>query len=190
MKKSTSIDLTWEEYCPTCFYYDSQLGACSEIHENIRSYPNRFNKCNGKYYELDKDKKIVLLEKKVGSFKKEADTIDHDISDQQLIIEKGMFSAEGRIRRSTYWTRWLIAMVISFAGGFISGMDESLAILSAFVSIAVTIFMIIQGVKRMHDVNKSGWYILIPIYNLILLLTDGTPGANEYGGDPKGNAYV
>jgi uncharacterized membrane protein YhaH (DUF805 family) len=37
----------------------------------------------------------------------------------------------------------------------------------------------------MHDVNKSGWYILIPIYNLILCCTDGTNGPNDYGPDPK-----
>ena len=36
-----------------------------------------------------------------------------------------------------------------------------------------------------HDVNKSGWFLLIPIYNLILALTPGTVGPNEYGADPK-----
>jgi uncharacterized membrane protein YhaH (DUF805 family) len=37
----------------------------------------------------------------------------------------------------------------------------------------------------MHDVNKSGWFILIPIYNLILYCTAGTEGPNKYGSDPK-----
>jgi uncharacterized membrane protein YhaH (DUF805 family) len=37
----------------------------------------------------------------------------------------------------------------------------------------------------MHDVGKSGWHLLIPVYNLILLLTEGTRGPNEYGEDPK-----
>jgi uncharacterized membrane protein YhaH (DUF805 family) len=37
----------------------------------------------------------------------------------------------------------------------------------------------------MHDVDKSGWFILIPIYNLILCCTDGTEGPNQYGSDPK-----
>ena len=41
------------------------------------------------------------------------------------------------------------------------------------------------AVRRMHDVGKSGWYCLIPIYNLILACTEGTPGHNEYGPDPK-----
>ena len=37
----------------------------------------------------------------------------------------------------------------------------------------------------MHDNNKSGWYCLIPLYNLILALSEGTRGPNEYGPDPK-----
>jgi len=52
-------------------------------------------------------------------------------------------------------------------------------------SIAVT-------VRRLHDVGKSGWWyfiVLIPIIGaiwlLVLLCTDGTPGANSYGPSPK-----
>ena len=33
--------------------------------------------------------------------------------------------------------------------------------------------------------KKSGWFLLIPIYNLILACTDGVKGDNEYGTDPK-----
>ena len=36
--------------------------------------------------------------------------------------------------------------------------------------------------------GKSGWYLLIPIYNLILAVTPGVIGANEYGEDPKGES--
>ena len=39
----------------------------------------------------------------------------------------------------------------------------------------------------MHDVGKSGWFVLIPIYNLILACTNGEDGSNQYGADPKGN---
>ena len=41
------------------------------------------------------------------------------------------------------------------------------------------------AVRRMHDVGKSGWFLLIPIYNLILACTEGQKGDNEYGTDPK-----
>ena len=51
--------------------------------------------------------------------------------------------------------------------------------------LAVLIPSIAVGIRRMHDVDKSGWFILIPIYNLILAITDGTKGANRFGPDPK-----
>jgi uncharacterized membrane protein YhaH (DUF805 family) len=46
-------------------------------------------------------------------------------------------------------------------------------------------FVSIQGAKRMHDINKSGWYILIPVYNIYLTFLNGTAGSNDYGIDPK-----
>ncbi|UVV55162.1 DUF805 domain-containing protein [Bacteroides thetaiotaomicron] len=53
-------------------------------------------------------------------------------------------------------------------------------------------FSLAQGVKRLHDLNKSGWLILIccvPIigwvFSLYMLFADGTVGPNQYGEDPK-----
>jgi uncharacterized membrane protein YhaH (DUF805 family) len=37
----------------------------------------------------------------------------------------------------------------------------------------------------MHDVGKSGWFLLIPIYNFILAVSEGEKGENQYGQDPK-----
>jgi uncharacterized membrane protein YhaH (DUF805 family) len=45
-------------------------------------------------------------------------------------------------------------------------------------------FIIVQGVKRMHDINKSGTYFLIPFYNFYLVFQKGTIGNNNYGLDP------
>jgi len=39
--------------------------------------------------------------------------------------------------------------------------------------------------RRMHDAGKSGWFGLIPIYNLILACQDGSKGENRFGPDPK-----
>lgn len=41
--------------------------------------------------------------------------------------------------------------------------------------------IIAVGVRRMHDIDKSGWFVLIPIYNLVLLATPGTVGPNRFG---------
>ncbi len=100
-------------------------------------------------------------------------------------MESNLFSAEGRIRRSTYWSRIIVATAIQILAQFMAKSDPSTAILCLIIILIVGIFSIIQGVKRMHDVGKSGWYIIIPIYNLILAFTDGTVGKNEYGENPK-----
>jgi len=91
---------------------------------------------------------------------------------------------EGRARRSEYWYFVLVNVLISFGLGFIGGM-LGFELLSNLYSLAVLVPSIAVGVRRMHDVGKSGWFILIPIYNLILAVTEGDKGPNEYGPDPK-----
>ena len=41
------------------------------------------------------------------------------------------------------------------------------------------------AVRRVHDQDKSGWFVLVPIYNLILMFLEGTRGPNQFGPDPK-----
>ena len=90
----------------------------------------------------------------------------------------------GRARRSEYWYFLLFNLIISIVLGFMGGM-MGITALSNLYTLVVLIPSIAVGVRRMHDVGKSGWFILIPIYNLILACTEGTKGDNEYGTDPK-----
>ena len=90
----------------------------------------------------------------------------------------------GRARRSEYWYFALFNLIISFGFGFICGLIQ-VPELAIIYTLAIFIPSIAVGVRRMHDVGKSGWFILIPIYNLILACTDGVQGDNEYGADPK-----
>jgi len=90
----------------------------------------------------------------------------------------------GRSRRSEYWYFTLFSIIFQIILMFI-GNAISWPFLDSLYSLAVLIPGIAVGVRRMHDVNKSGWFILIPIYNLILACTDGTAGENDYGRDPK-----
>jgi len=92
---------------------------------------------------------------------------------------------QGRSRRSEYWYFTLFNTIILFALAFL---DEAmnLPFLSSIYYLAVLIPGIAVGVRRMHDVGKSGWCIIIPIYNLVLACTPGDIGENEYGEDPKG----
>ena len=100
-------------------------------------------------------------------------------------VLKNYATFNGRARRSEYWYFVLFNAIISFGLDFIGGLI-SFGLLGTIYSLAVLIPSIAVGVRRMHDVGKSGWFLLIPIYNLILALTDGEKGENQYGADPKG----
>ena len=81
----------------------------------------------------------------------------------------------------------LFHIIIYYALFFIgmSAGSGMLMMLASIYILATLIPSIAAGVRRMHDVGKSGWYILIPIYSLILACTDSEPGSNEYGPNPK-----
>jgi uncharacterized membrane protein YhaH (DUF805 family) len=72
----------------------------------------------------------------------------------------------GLSTRAQYWYFFLATNLATFVGSFMVG--EMVGNLISLVSIIPTIA---GAVRRMHDVGKSGWFILVPIYNLILLVT-------------------
>ena len=65
-----------------------------------------------------------------------------------------------------------------------TGMAQSGPLSSAW-SLINLLPLIAIGVRRMHDVSKSGWFLLVPIYNIILAATAGKPEDNEYGSQAK-----
>lgn len=90
----------------------------------------------------------------------------------------------GRARRKEYWMFFLFNIIVSFVFGFICGLI-GIPELANLYTLAVLLPSIAVGVRRMHDVGKSGWFLLIPIYNFILAVTEGDKGENQYGTDPK-----
>jgi len=104
------------------------------------------------------------------------------------VVFENYANFNGRARRSEYWYFALLNGIISIALSFVLGfISPSLGLAANLYSLAVLIPSIAVAVRRMHDVGKSGWFILIPIYNLILACTEGEKGTNEYGPDPKNN---
>ncbi len=90
----------------------------------------------------------------------------------------------GRARRSEFWyfhLFYFISLVVSGAISVLTG----LIFLLGITWLAFIIPLITVGVRRMHDVGKSGWYIFFPFYSMILALSEGDKGDNYYGSDPK-----
>ena len=66
-----------------------------------------------------------------------------------------MFQFEGRLRRSHFWISWGIL----FAAGFVLGF---IPILGFFVSLALIYPQVAVQVKRLHDMGRSGWWVVAP----------------------------
>lgn len=118
------------------------------------------------------------------------------------VVFENYTNFNGRARRSEYWYFVLMNVIIGIAIGIIEGIlglgeyrssNSSFylsgGIISNLYNLAILLPSLAVGVRRMHDVGKSGWYILIPIYNLVLAVTEGESGTNEYGQDPKDPSY-
>lgn len=96
----------------------------------------------------------------------------------------------GRSRRSEYWYFVLFNFLISLVAGFIDG-AIGFQVLGLIVSLALFIPGIAVSVRRLHDVGRSGWWLLIALtgIGIIVLIvwhaTDGEPGKNKWGHNPK-----
>ena len=109
--------------------------------------------------------------------------------DYMFLPLKKFADFNGRARRKEYWMFVLFTFLVSMVLGILDAMisPEGVGMLGLIFQLAVLIPTIAVAVRRMHDVGKSGWFILIPIYNLILAVTEGEKGTNQYGADPKGD---
>ena len=125
-----------------------------------------------------------------------------------LMPLKRYFDFSGRSRRKEYWSFFLfvviceiILMILDSAlglGGSATssssygdgGASVSFNLTGGLLTMIFILAMIIPGiavaVRRVHDSDKSGWFVLVPIYNLILMFLEGTRGPNRFGPDPKG----
>ena len=104
------------------------------------------------------------------------------------VFLKNYVNFQGRATRKEFWYAFLFNAIICFilslfgkVGMYLSG-AWSLAILLPFLGV---------GARRLHDINKSGWLVLlslIPIVGIIVLIIwwakEGDPNENQYGPVP------
>ena len=111
---------------------------------------------------------------------------------------------KGRARRKEYWSfvflnmffGWAMALLATLLGILINpsslgSSDERtqmVAISSSLGMIVYGLFVLIPSVavavRRMHDTGRNGWWIFVPLANLIFLCRRGQPHENPYGPDP------
>jgi uncharacterized membrane protein YhaH (DUF805 family) len=108
------------------------------------------------------------------------------------VLKDNYANFSGRSKRSEYWYYVLFNLLICITlltvvftvGLFGIVLYFLYAVITLIPNLAVT-------VRRLHDIGKSGVYILlafVPLFNiwlLVMLATEGTRGANQYGEDPR-----
>ena len=112
-----------------------------------------------------------------------------------VTIKEKYFNYKGRLNRKRYFFRTLIASVIfGIVAAILALISPILAAPIWILSAAVGIML---GIRRCHDLDKSGWFyllIFIPIVNffvaLYLLFAIGTIGPNQYGPDPLAREHL
>ena len=114
----------------------------------------------------------------------------------QALKKYAVFS--GRSRRMEYWYFVLFNIIVSIVLGTIDallgtlGSGMGVGLLSGIYGLAILIPSLAVTVRRLHDTDRSGWWILIALVPLIgtivilvFALLEGTPGSNQYGPNPK-----
>lgn len=115
---------------------------------------------------------------------------------EYLSVLKQYAVIQGRCRRKTYWLFVLVNILVSVVLtvldtvlGFNIWLDEGL--LSTLYSLAILIPSITVSIRRLHDLDRSGWWlllILLPFIGTLLLLIyfcfKGSEGPNRFGDDP------
>jgi uncharacterized membrane protein YhaH (DUF805 family) len=114
------------------------------------------------------------------------------------VVFQNYANFSGRARRSEYWYFFLAYLITAIIASIIDnvvGLNFDPLPYGVFYianAILVLIPSIAVGIRRLHDVGKSGWFVfvaLIPlvgaIWLLVVLCKDGDQGTNAYGPDPK-----
>lgn len=108
-----------------------------------------------------------------------------------------IFTTNGRLNRLLYAKYFLILFIASVIvnGLVVAVTDEGFFryILSSVLSLPFAVGNFMIGIRRLHDLDKNGWLIILAIvpfinviFELYLFLFKGTDGANQYGADPLG----
>jgi len=104
----------------------------------------------------------------------------------KTVLTENYINFQGRASRSEFWWFALFVFVVSVVLNLVS------EVLGGLFALAVLLPYIAVAVRRLHDVDRSGWWyllVLIPLIGGLILIFAffihrGTAGANRFGPDP------
>jgi uncharacterized membrane protein YhaH (DUF805 family) len=136
-----------------------------------------------------------------------------------LVPFRRMSDVSGRSRRLEFWLFWLAAMVLQMVAAYFDAAGAQPFVVGGMgvVTLVVTLIFLVPattvGIRRLHDIDRSGWWMLLlglpylgwlisvhagsqdvipalalllgAVILLVLLVQPGTAGDNRYGPNPK-----
>ena len=113
----------------------------------------------------------------------------------EVLKKYAVFS--GRSRRKEYWFFCLFNILVSIGLMIIDRMlgtfsSLGFGLLGGLYTLGIIIPSVAVAVRRLHDTNRSGWWLLLAlipfigaIVLIIFMILDSQPGDNQYGPNPK-----
>ena len=92
------------------------------------------------------------------------------------------YTSNGRTSRSEYWWSLFFCFVLILGVSAIFGED---GVVTKIISLIVKLMGLLIGWRRIHDIGKSGWWFLVPIYNIWLLVQPSQLQENKFGKVPN-----
>jgi len=110
------------------------------------------------------------------------------ISYWKLVVLERYAKFDGRAARPEFWWFVLANFLIGIVFNILGQVSDVFFYVSLLYSLAVLVPYLAVAVRRLHDTDKSGWWLLIglvPCVGIIVLIvffaTEGTRGPNRYG---------
>jgi uncharacterized membrane protein YhaH (DUF805 family) len=109
---------------------------------------------------------------------------------KQVVLER-YARFQDRAGRAEFWWFFLANLIAVFILSMLGRVSTVFFLVYAIYALALIIPSLAVSVRRLHDVNRSGWWILValvPIVGAIVLIvfyaTAGDPSPNRYGAVP------
>jgi len=109
-----------------------------------------------------------------------------------LAVLKKYAVFSGRARRKEYWMFFLFNFIVAIGLAIIDGLFGGSGVLGTLYALGVFIPNVAVSVRRLHDTNRSGWWLLlyfIPIIGALVVLffmvQDSNEDENDFGESPK-----
>lgn len=120
-------------------------------------------------------------------------------ADKEAVFKELFFTSKGRLNRKSYiYRNFFLSFVLNIIRiilAVLAAYIDALELLFTGLLYVLGIFGFVAGImmleRRLHDLDKSGWWMLllcVPLVNILfyiyILFFKGTEGPNQYGEDP------